>query len=229
MKDDCVVNDEATADQSAGFGISTLPLLLMSKVAVPGEPIALTVQHRWQLGYFEEATRRNCGLAQCLAIEDGRDGWRYSPAASGVELRVESFDSETGGTIRFMMRGVRRFEVLRRHALPNGTDLVDVKWLDPADLPKIPIENKYEVLRIIVDGRMADPELAKLYPEYGIAAECREDAHWVSWRIASILHGQNFERMLRLLRESDPFTRMEMTFRWYARDILGPDSPYGDV
>jgi Lon protease-like protein len=203
----------------------TLPLMLTRSAFVPGQFIEWMVEYRSQLNLVEQATRGGTGIAQSLAISNGSDKTDYGPADVGVELRVESFDALPNGTARFELRAGRRFRVHAKRSLPSGVPVVDVEWLDPIDLPRVPVGPAHEFIQALVAQHFEEPSAAKNYPEWG-TPDTIDDARWVGWRAASALHGNRPDRILMLLQEDDPLIRLDAIFSWFARDVLGPDSPF---
>lgn len=203
---------------------STLPLMMMRNVAVPGQLLTWDAVHTEQVDLIREATRRNGGLAACLGEAGAEHGWPKIPAEYGTEMIVDGFDVTPGNVLQMTLRGGRRFRVLERRLQESYLPVVDVLWLDSIDPPPaLPLDGRHDLLKAMVEARH------KTYPDRYPGWDSPDNlvnAEWLSWRIAGEFSFMTPERKLAVLREEDAIKRLDDMFEFFLLDTLGPDSPY---
>jgi Lon protease-like protein len=184
-----------------------LPLFPLHTVLLPGAPLGLRVFERRYLDLVAECGRSGRGFGVCMILDGEEVGSPATPAAFGVEARIEDFGSDRNGLLTLQVRGLHRFRVVRTRVRDNGLLVGEVQWCrDPAALPLLPqhaaLATLLAELLDKVGGEYASANLRQL-----------EDAAWVGWRLAELLPVSD-ERRLALLQEDDPHRRLDRVLEW---------------
>ncbi|HAI47627.1 MAG TPA: ATP-dependent protease, partial [Stenotrophomonas sp.] len=98
----------------------SLPLFPLHAVLLPGAALGLRVFERRYLDMLRECSRQESNFGVCLILDGEEVGAPASPAAFGVEARIEDFDVGADGVLMLRLRGQRRFHVLRTRVRDNG-------------------------------------------------------------------------------------------------------------
>lgn len=185
----------------------SLPLFPLHAVLLPGAALGLRVFERRYLDMLRECSRQESNFGICLILEGEEVGAPASPAAYGVEARIEDFDVGADGVLMLRLRGQRRFHVLRTRVRDNGLILADVQWSTPDHDDELRPEHALlaTVLEHIIE--QAGSAFAPSHPAQ------LEQAAWVGWRLAELLPLDEPQR-LQLLQNDDPHQRLEDLLGW---------------
>ncbi len=185
----------------------SLPLFPLHAVLLPGAALGLRVFERRYLDMLRECSRQESNFGVCLILDGEEVGAPASPAAFGVEARIEDFDVGADGVLMLRLRGQRRFHVLRTRVRDNGLVLADVQWSAPDHDDELRPEHALlaTVLEHIIE--QAGSAFAPSHPAQ------LEQAAWVGWRLAELLPLEEPQR-LQLLQHDDPHQRLEDLLRW---------------
>ncbi len=189
-----------------------LPLFPLHTVLLPGAPLGLRVFERRYLDLVAESGRSGKGFGICLILEGEEVGAPATPAAFGVEARIEDFGSDRNGLLTLQVRGGRRFRVDRTRVRDNGLLVGDVQWCE--DAGRAALQPQHAALATLL-AELLD-KVGGEYPGLGHAgANLRqlEDAAWVGWRLAELLPVSD-EQRLALLQEDDPHRRLDRLLEW---------------
>ncbi len=189
-----------------------LPLFPLHTVLLPGAPLGLRVFERRYLDLVAECGRNGRGFGICMILEGEEVGAPATPAAFGVEARIEDFGSDRNGLLTLQVRGQRRFRVARSRARYSGLLVGDVLWCEDAGTPSL--LPQHAALATLL-GELLD-KVGGEYPGLGHAgANLRqlEDAAWVGWRLAELLPLSD-EQRLALLQQDDPHRRLDRLLEW---------------
>ena len=188
---------------------STTPLSLfpLQCVLLPGAVIGLRVFERRYLDLIRDCGRSGGGFGVCLILEGQDVGAPATPAAYGVEVRIEDFDVGTDGVLVLRLRGMRRLHVLRTRVRDNGLVMGDVVWCDPDSDDELRPE--HGLLATVLEHM-----LEQAGGEYAAAGPAQLDqAAWVGWRLAELLPLAEPQR-LALLQMDDPHQRLDQLLDW---------------
>lgn len=185
----------------------SLPLFPLHAVLLPGARLGLRVFERRYLDMLRECSRQESTFGICLILDGDEVGRPASPAAYGVEARIEDFDVGADGVLVLRLRGQRRFHVLRTRVRDNGLILADVAWSTPDHDDELRPEHALlaTVLEHIIE--QAGTAFAPTHPAQ------LEQAAWVGWRLAELLPLEEPQR-LQLLQHDDPHQRLEDLLGW---------------
>ena len=193
-----------------------LPLFPLHAVLLPGAPLGLRVFEPRYLDMVAECGRNGTGFGVCLILEGEEVGIPATPAAYGVEARIEDFGNDRNGLLTLQVRGQRRFRVAHARARDNGLLVARVQWCsEPAPAPLRP---QHAALATLL-AELLD-KVGGEHPGLGHArANLRqlEDAAWVGWRLAELLPLSD-EQRLALLQEDDPHRRLDQVLEWMDED-----------
>ena len=196
--------------------IEALPLFPLHAVLLPGAPLGLRVFERRYLDLVAECGRSGRGFGICLIMDGEEVGSPATPAAFGVEARIEDFGSDRNGLLTLQVRGQRRSRVTRTRVRDNGLLVGEVQWCEePAAMPLRP---QHATLATLL-AELLD-KVGGVHPDLGHAsANLRqlEDAAWVGWRLAELLPVSD-EQRLALLQEDDPHRRLDRVLEWLDED-----------
>ncbi len=191
-----------------------LPLFPLHATLLPGAALGLRVFEARYLDLVRECGRTGGGFGVCLILDGEEVGTPATPAAWGVEARIEDFDMGADGVLQLKLRGARRFHVLKTRVRDNGLVIGDVEWRQPDHDDELRPE--HAVLAILLGHilEQAGSELA------GAGQAQMDHAAWVGWRMAELLPLEEEQRLL-LLQEDDPHRRLDHLLAW----IPGFDAP----
>src|SRR6185437_6738604 len=108
----------------------SLPLFPLHTTLLPGAAIGLRVFEPRYLDLVRETGRSGEGFGVCLILEGNEVGAPATPAAFGVQVKIEDFDVGADGVLQLRLRGTRRFHVERTRVRDNGLVVADVRWCD---------------------------------------------------------------------------------------------------
>ncbi|MDN8668582.1 LON peptidase substrate-binding domain-containing protein, partial [Stenotrophomonas indicatrix] len=91
----------------------SLPLFPLHTTLLPGAAIGLRVFEPRYLDLVRETGRSGEGFGVCLILEGNEVGAPATPAAFGVQVKIEDFDVGADGVLQLRLRGTRRFHVER--------------------------------------------------------------------------------------------------------------------
>ena len=191
----------------------TLPLFPLHTVLLPGAPLGLRVFEPRYLDLVAECGRKGSGFGICLILEGEEVGAPATPAAFGVEARIEDFGNDRNGLLTLQVRGARRFRVVTTRVRDNGLLEAQVQWCDAATVRAV-LRPQHAALAALL-AELLDKVGAE-HPGSGHAgANLRqlEDAAWVGWRLAELLPVSD-EQRLALLQEDDPHRRLDRLLEW---------------
>ena len=190
----------------------SLPLFPLHTVLLPGAPLGLRVFERRYLDLVAECGRSGRGFGICLILDGEEVGSPATPAAFGVEARIEDFGSDRNGLLTLQVRGLQRFRVVRTRVRDNGLLVGEVQWCqEPATSP---LQPQHAALATLL-AELLD-KVGGAHPDLGHASANRrqlEDAAWVGWRLAELLPVSD-EQRLALLQEDDPHRRLDRVLEW---------------
>ncbi|MCR6624964.1 LON peptidase substrate-binding domain-containing protein [Pseudoxanthomonas japonensis] len=187
--------------------VDSLPLFPLHKVLLPGAAMDLRIFERRYLDLVRDCGRSGGGFGVCLILEGSEAGAPATPAAYGVEARIENFDMGEDGLLSLRVRGHRRFHVVRTRVRDNGLVMADVEWLhSDEDLEILP---EHALLGTLLQTMMekVGTDISKL------PARVFEHAGWVGWRLAQVLPITPLQRVS-LLQENDVNARLQRLLEW---------------
>nr|WP_276533483.1 LON peptidase substrate-binding domain-containing protein [Pseudoxanthomonas mexicana] len=184
-----------------------MPLFPLHEVLLPGAAMDLRIFERRYLDLVRDCGRSASGFGVCLILEGDESGAPATPAAYGVEARIENFDMGEDGLLSLRVRGHRRFHVVRTRVRDNGLVMADVEWRCADEDGEIRPE--HALLGTLLQTMMekAGTDLAKLPPRIF------EHAGWVGWRLAQVLPITP-EQRVSLLQEDDVHARLQRLLEW---------------
>ncbi|WP_312235990.1 LON peptidase substrate-binding domain-containing protein [Stenotrophomonas sp.] len=185
----------------------SLPLFPLHAVLLPGARLGLRVFERRYLDMLRECSRQESTFGICLILDGEEVGRPASPAAYGVEARIEDFDVGPDGVLVLRLRGQRRFHVLRTRVRDNGLILADVAWSTPDHDDELRPEH---ALLATVLGHIIEQAGTAFAPTHPAQLE---QAAWVGWRLAELQPLDEPQR-LQLLQHDDPHQRLEDLLGW---------------
>ncbi|MGV8961489.1 MAG: LON peptidase substrate-binding domain-containing protein [Stenotrophomonas sp.] len=185
----------------------TLPLFPLHAVLLPGATLGLRVFERRYLDLVRDCGRQGSGFGVCLILDGEEVGTPATPAAWGVEARIEDFDVGADGVLVLRLRGARRFHVLRTHLQENGQVIADVHWFEPDSDDELRPEHA-------LLGMLLERILEQAGGEFAAAGPALMDqSAWVGWRLAELLPLADAQR-LQLLQQHDPHQRLDQLLAW---------------
>ena len=191
---------------------TSLPLVPLHGVLVPGAALDLRIFERRYLDMVGECGRNGSGFGICLILEGNEAGTPATPVAFGTEAVIEDFGNTPEGLLSLRVRGRRRFHVLRTRVRDTGLIVADIEWRDDvAPSSRLRPEHALlaELLRRIllqVDAGHVDPDPALF-----------DDAAWTGWRLAELLPLSMPQRQA-LLQLDDPHARLQYLLDGIAAD-----------
>ncbi len=188
-------------------GPDVLPIFPLHQVLLPEAALSLRVFERRHLDMLRGGGRHGGRFGACLMLSGGEAGVPATPAAWGVEARVEDFDTSPDGLLQLRLRGARRFRVRRTRVRDTGQPVADVAWRDPDGDDELRPEH---ALLGTVLGHML--ERAGL-SDARVPAHRFDEAGWVGWRLADLLPLDAAQR-LALLQEDDVHARLDRLLAW---------------
>jgi uncharacterized protein len=185
----------------------SLPLFPLHKVLLPGAAMDLRIFERRYLDLVRDCSRAESGFGVCLILEGNEAGAPATPAAYGVEARIENFDMGEDGLLSLRVRGHRRFHVVRTRVRDNGLVMADVEWLCADE--DWEIRPEHALLGTLLQTMMekVGTDLSKLPPR------AFEHAGWVGWRLAQVLPITP-EQRVSILQEDDVHARLQRLLEW---------------
>ena len=186
----------------------SLPLFLLQSALLPGAAMALRVFEPRYLELLRECSRTNSTFGVCLILDGEEVGAPATPAAWGVEAKIEDFDVGADGMLRLNLRGARRFRIDSLAVRDNGLVVGQVEWQegDPDD----ELRPEHGMLSLLLE-RILDHVGGNHAKALGTPL-C-EQAAWISWRLAELLPLEEPQR-LALLQMEDPHQRLEHILGW---------------
>lgn len=185
----------------------TLPLFPLHGALLPGAALGLRVFESRYLDLVRECGRQGSGFGVCLILDGEEVGAPATPAAWGVEARIEDFDVGADGVLVLRLRGGRRFHVERTCVRDNGLVVGEVQWREPDSDDELRPEHA-------LLGTLLERILEQAGGEFASAGPAQfEQAAWVGWRLAELLPLDEEQRLL-LLQEDDPHQRLEHLLDW---------------
>ncbi|MBA3928935.1 MAG: ATP-dependent protease [Xanthomonas sp.] len=184
-----------------------LPLFPLDKVLLPGAAMDLRIFERRYLDLVRDCSRAESGFGVCLILDGNEAGAPATPAAYGVEARIENFDMGDDGLLSLRVRGHRRFHVVRTRVRDNGLVMADVEWrCSDEDFEILP---EHALLGTLLQTMMekVGTDVSKL------PARVFEHAGWVGWRLAQLLPITPQQRVS-LLQEDDVNARLQRLLEW---------------
>ncbi|MBL8256733.1 MAG: LON peptidase substrate-binding domain-containing protein [Pseudoxanthomonas mexicana] len=185
----------------------SLPLFPLDKVLLPGAAMDLRIFERRYLDLVRDCSRAESGFGVCLILDGNEAGAPATPAAYGVEARIENFDMGDDGLLSLRVRGHRRFHVVRTRVRDNGLVTADVEWrCSDEDFEILP---EHALLGTLLQTMMekVGTDVSKL------PARVFEHAGWVGWRLAQVLPITPQQRVS-LLQEDDVNARLQRLLEW---------------
>ena len=185
----------------------SLPLFPLHTTLLPGAAIGLRVFEPRYLDLVRETGRSGEGFGVCLILEGNEVGAPATPAAFGVQVKIEDFDVGADGGLQLRLRGTRRFHVQRTRGGGNGLVVADVRWCD--EDPDDELRPQHALLATVLDHiiEQAGTAFAPASPAL------MDQASWVSWRLAELLPLSEQQR-LQLLQLDDPHQRLQQLLGW---------------
>ncbi|MCD9088049.1 LON peptidase substrate-binding domain-containing protein [Stenotrophomonas sp. SY1] len=198
--------------------LQSLPLFPLHSALLPGAALSLRVFEARYLDLVRECGRKGSTFGVCLILHGEEVGAPATPAAWGVEARVEDFDVGADGVLVLRLRGGRRFHVLETRVRDNGLVVAEVHWCERDSDDELRPEHA-------LLGILLERILEQAGGEYASAGPAQLDqAAWVGWRLAELLPLQEQQRVL-LLEEDNPHQRLDHLLSW----IPGFDVPQEEI
>lgn len=186
----------------------TLPLFLLHVALMPGATMSLRVFEPRYLELLRECSRTNSNFGICLIVDGEEVGAPATPAAWGVEAKIEDFDVGADGMLRLSLRGARRFRIDSIAVRDNGLVVGQVEW-QAADSDD-ELRPEHGMLAMLLE-RLLD-HVGGVHAK-ALGTPLCEQAAWVSWRLAELLPLEEPQRLL-LLQTADPHQRLENILAW---------------
>jgi Lon protease-like protein len=185
----------------------SLPLFPLHTTLLPGAAIGLRVFEPRYLDLVRETGRSGEGFGVCLILEGNEVGAPATPAAFGVQVKIEDFVVGADGVLQLRLRGTRRFHVERTRVRDNGLVVADVRWCDEDSDDEL--RPQHALLATVLDHiiEQAGTAFAPASPAL------MDQASWVSWRLAELLPLSEQQR-LQLLQLDDPHQRLQQLLGW---------------
>ena len=188
-------------------GPDVLPIFPLHQVLLPEAALSLRVFERRHLDMLRDGGRHGGGFGVCLILSGGEAGVPATPAAWGVEARVEDFDTRPDGLLQLRVRGARRFRARRMRVRDNGLLMADVGWREPDGDDELRPEHA-------LLGTVLEHMLERAGQDDVRVPACRfDEAGWVGWRLADLLPLCASQR-LALLQEDDVHARLDRLLGW---------------
>jgi uncharacterized protein len=187
--------------------LSSLPLFPLHGNLLPGAAITLRLFEPRYLELLRQCSRDNSTFGICLILEGEEVGAPATPAAWGVEARIEDFDSGADGMLLLRLRGSRRFQVEQVAVRDNGLVVGQVRWCaaDGDD----EVRPQHALLSLLLE-RIIE-QVGGPYAKAG--PELFDQAGWVGWRLAELLPLEESQR-LQLLQIDDVHQRLQLLLGW---------------
>ena len=187
--------------------VHTLPLFPLHGALLPGAVLGLRVFEARYLDLVRECGRNGGSFGVCLILDGDEVGAPATPAAWGVEARIEDFDMGGDGVLQLKLRGMRRFHVLGTRVRDNGLVIGEVEWALPDHDDELRPE--HALLAILLEHILehAGSDLA------GSGQAQMDQAAWVGWRLAELLPLAEGQR-LQLLQQDDVHQRLSLLLGW---------------
>ena len=194
-----------------------LPLFPLHAALLPGAVLGLRVFEARYLDLVRECGRQGSTFGVCLILEGEEVGAPATPAAWGVEARIEDFDMGADGVLQLKLRGMRRFHVLSTRVRDNGLVVARVQWCRPDDDGEL--QPEHALLAVLLEHilEQAGSEFA------GAGQALSDQAAWVGWRLAELLPLEEQQRLL-LLQEDDPCRRLDHLLAWIPEFDPSPET-----
>jgi Lon protease-like protein len=187
--------------------LESLPLFPLHNVLLPGAAMDLRIFERRYLDLVRDCGRAGSGFGVCLILEGSEAGAPATPAAYGVEARIENFDMGEDGLLSLRVRGHRRFHVVRTRVRDNGLVMADVEWLCADEDGEIRPEHA-------LLGTLLQTMMEKVGSDLnGLPPRIFEHAAWVGWRLAQVLPITP-EQRVSILQEDDVHARLQRLLEW---------------
>ncbi len=184
-----------------------LPLFPLHGVLLPGAALGLRVFEARYLDLVRECGRSGGSFGVCLILDGEEVGVPATPAAWGVEARIEDFDMGSDGVLQLKLRGLRRFQVLKTRVRDNGLVIGEVQWRLPDHDDELRPE--HALLAILLEH---------ILEHAGSTLACSgqaqiDPAAWVGWSLAALQPRAEEQRLL-LLQEDDAHQRLDHLLAW---------------
>lgn len=179
-----------------------LPLFPLHTVLVPGGQLGVRVFEPRYLDLVRECGRRGSTFGVCLILDGEEVGQPATPAAWGVEARIEDFDVGADGVLQLRLRGLRRFHVQQTRVRDNGLVVGQVQWCEHDCDDELRPE--HALLGTLLE-RMIEQAGEAFAPA---SPALLDQAAWVGWRLAELMPLGNTQR-LALLQLDDPHARLQ--------------------
>lgn len=187
--------------------VATLPLFPLHSVLLPGAALGLRVFERRYLDMLRECSRTDTPFGVCLILDGHEVGTPATPAAHGVEARIDDFDMGADGVLVLRLRGHRRFHVQHVRVRDNGLIMAEVAWNSPDHDDELRPEH---ALLSTVLGHIIEQAGSAFAPSHPALLD---QAAWVGWRLAELLPLGESQR-LQLLQMDEPHERLDALVRW---------------
>jgi len=184
-----------------------LPLFPLHAALLPGASLGLRVFERRYHDLLRECGRNDSSFGICLILDGQEAGAPATPAAYGVEARVEDFDLGDDGVLQLKLRGARRFHVEHSRVRDNGLVVGQVRWCEPD--PDDELRPQHALLATLLGHIIEQAGDAFAAP----APALMDQAAWVGWRLAELLPLEERQR-LQLLQVDDPHQRLDQLLGW---------------
>ena len=185
----------------------SLPLFPLHAVLLPGAALGLRVFERRYLDMLRECSRNSVPFGVCLILDGEEVGAPATPAAHGVEARIDDFDMGADGVLVLRLRGHRRFHVRQVRVRDNGLIMAEVEWAAPDHDDEL---RPQHALLATVLGHIIEQAGSAFAPSHPAQLD---EAAWVGWRLAELLPLEESQR-LQLLQHDDPHQRLDDLLRW---------------
>ncbi len=179
--------------------VRELPLFPLNTVLFPGGPLPLRIFEPRYLDMVSQCMREQSGFAVVLLGEGEEVTSATTFAATGTEARIVDFDRLEGGLLGISCVGAERVRVVGAWREPDGLNRGRVLDIAADPVVAVPLEQSW--LRDMVAEAL--PVAAEAYRH----VERRDDAAWVSNRLAEILPLALGDKQA-LLELSDPLERL---------------------
>lgn len=213
----------SSAPAAEALTLSQLPLFPLQSVLFPGGWLPLRI---FEVRYLDMIGRCHKAGAPfgVVCLSEGSEVRRVDPAAPptgdafakevfhpvGVLARIESLEKPQPGLFVIRCRGQQRFQVQRRHQLPHGLWVADVRLDEPDAVVPVPdhLASTREVLQRVLQSlqeRHADAlDQLPVQPPYQW-----DDCGWLANRWAELLPAPT-ELKQRLMALDSPLLRLEL-------------------
>ncbi len=191
-----------SAPQPVPGTTAQIPLFPLNTVLFSGGPLPLRIFETRYTDMVRRCMREGAGFGVVLIRSGGEVGEVARTADTGTLARIVDFTQLPDGLLGITCIGGERFAIEKRWRAPDGLNMGEVRWLEPAPLQ--PVAPRHEHLADIL--RKVIPQLGEVYE---FVKTDFDNADWVGSRLAEILQ-VGLEDKQAWADISDPAARLDL-------------------